>query len=271
MKDFIACAIQFWAKPNRPAENLRKISRLIKKAIDLNNPQLIVFPESCTTGFTPNMSNSEFYKLIETIPGPCTDKIGELARKYKTNIVLPIYEKGKIKNQIFNSACIIDSLGNIRGVHRKTHPFPAEKKWTTPGQKAEVFDIDVCKIGVVICYEGDFPEVSRLLVLKGAEVLIRPAALLRSIEIWDSTNKARAYDNNVYVIATNAIGTDAGGNHFFGHSSIISPIAEKLVQAYSDEEIIFSKITQEAYKYVSYGSKYPMLFNHIKDRNIDVS
>ena len=86
-------------------------------------------------------------------------------------------------------------------------------------------------IGMIVCYDGDFPELSRLLAVKGAEVIVRPAALLRSFDIWHITNAARAYDNHVYVIATNAVGPDAGGNYYLGHSMIVNPIAWRLAQA----------------------------------------
>ena len=65
----------------------------------------------------------------------------------------------------------------------------------------------------------------------GAEVIVRPSALLRSFEIWDLTDRARAYDNHVYIVACNAVGADAGANYYFGHSMIVDPIAHSLAQA----------------------------------------
>ena len=78
---------------------------------------------------------------------------------------------------------------------------------------------------MTICYDGDFPELYRAEAIMGAEVICRPSALLRSFEIWELTNRARAYDNHVYIVACNAVGPDAGGNYYFGHSMIVDPIS----------------------------------------------
>ena len=72
----------------------------------------------------------------------------------------------------------------------------------TAGNRADVFETALGSIGMILCYDGDFPELSRLLAVKGAEIIVRPSALLRSFDIWYITNAARAYDNHVYVVAT---------------------------------------------------------------------
>jgi predicted amidohydrolase len=111
---------------------------------------------------------------------------------------------------------------------------------------------------------------SRVLAIQGAEIITRPSALLRSFEIWDMTNKARAYDNHVYIIAVNSVGGDAGDNYYFGSSMIISPIAQKLAQARGTEEIISAKLDPNPLKHVTYGSNSPMIFDHLEDRNLEV-
>ena len=113
-----------------------------------------------------------------------------------------------------------------------THLFPVERQaaggWSTPGVEPVVVETPLAAIGITICYDGDFPELYRCEAVHGAEVIVRPSARLRSFEIWEMTNKARAYDNHVYIAACNAIGPDAGGHYYFGHSMIISPIAQTL-------------------------------------------
>jgi predicted amidohydrolase len=83
-------------------------------------------------------------------------------------------------------------------------------------------------------------------------------------------NKARAYDNHVYLLAANAVGPDAGNNYYFGHSMIVSPIAQTLALARGQEEIVSAKLDPDPIKYVSYGSKSPMIFDHLEDRNVAV-
>ena len=274
MKEFIAAAVQIAVKPNDINYNLEKVGFWLKTAVKEHNAELVVFPESITTGFAPGMPPEEFYDLLNYIPGPETDQIGTLARKLKVHVVLPMYEKGKEKNVIMNSSILINDEGEIAGVYRKTHPFPAERLggggWTTPGKEAVVVETKLGKIGMMICYDGDFPELSRVLAIQGAEIITRPSALLRSFEIWDMTNKARAYDNHVYVIAANSVGADAGNNYYFGSSMIISPIAQKLAQARGTEEIISAKLDPNPLKRITYGANSPMIFDHLEDRNLEV-
>lgn len=274
MKEFIAAAVQIAVKPNDINYNLEKIGFWLKTAVKEHNAELVVFPESITTGFAPGMPPEEFYDLLNYIPGPETDQIGALARELKVHVVLPVYEKGKEKNVIMNSSILINDEGEIAGTYRKTHPFPTERLggggWTTPGKEAVVVETKLGKIGMIICYDGDFPELSRVLAIQGAEIITRPSALLRSFEIWDMTNKARAYDNHVYVVAVNSVGADAGDNYYFGSSMIISPIAQKLAQARGTEEIISAKLDPNPLKHVTYGSNSPMIFDHLEDRNLEV-
>lgn len=274
MKEFIIACVQIAVKPNDIEYNIEKSLRWLKKAIDECDPQFIVFPESITTGFNPGLSVNEFYKILDFIPGFTTDPIIKAAQKYGVYVVYPTYEKGEKENIIYNSSVLISPSGEIIGKYRKTHPFPTERLsyggWTTPGYEAEVFETRFGKIGMILCYDGDFPELSRVLAIKGAEIIVRPSALLRSYDIWYITNCARAYDNHVYFVAVNAVGNDAAGNYYFGNSMIISPICQKIAQARGTEEIIYAKLDPNPLKYVTFGTKSPQIFDHLEDRNIEV-
>lgn len=252
----------------------------IKRAIDLAvaarreyGADLAVFPESVTTGFTPGIPALEFHAMLEPVPGAYTEDMQNLAKDLRIHIVWPLYEKGE-NGIIYNSAVLIDEKGEILGHYRKTHPFPTERLaaggWTTPGKDIVVCETKLGKIGLMICYDGDFPELARVMAIRGAEIIVRPSAFLRSFDLWEVTNCARAYDNHVYIVAVNAIGQDAGGNYYFGHSMIVSPIAQRLAQARAGEEIIFARLDPEPIKYVSFGSRSPMIFDHLQDRNVEV-
>ncbi len=267
----LACA-QFAIKPNAIAENTATSVAWIRRAVSENGAKLVVLPETITTGFTPNMPREKFYDLVEPLDGPSTRAVRAVAKELKAWVLFPTYEKGPSSPIVYNSAILVSDRGEIAGVYRKTHPFPTERieggGWTTPGTDLPVFDCGFAKVGVTICYEGDFPELSRILALKGAEVILRPAALLRSFEIWDLTTRARAYDNNCYVAGCNIVGPDAGNNYYFGHSMIVSPIAQKLAQARGAEEIIAAELDPDPIRYVTYGAKSPMRFDHLEDRNV---
>ena len=287
MKAFTAACAQIAITPNAIAENLEKIEAWLERAVKENETDLILFPETITTGFSPGMGAEELWDLVDSIPGRITEPIVRAARNLGVHVVLPTYERGPERGVVYNSAALINPQGEVVGVYRKTHLFPTERLsgpstssgrspstgsgrsgWSTPGTEAPVFQTELGTIGMIICYDGDFPELSRVLAIKGAEVIVRPAALLCSFEIWEMTNRARAYDNHVYMVACNAIGPDAGGNYYFGHSQIVSPIAQVLAQARGTEEIIAAELDPDPIKYITYGAKSPMIFDHLQDRNL---
>jgi predicted amidohydrolase len=210
--------------------------------------------------------------MVDEAPGRITREIQAAAKAHSVHVVWPSYRRGPDHGTVYNASILIGPDGEIIGIYDKTHPFPLERRdcggWVTLGDRAEVFETSLGSIGMIICYDGDFPELSRLLAVKGAEIILRPSALLRSFDIWYITNCARAYDNHVYVVATNAVGPDAGGSYYFGHSMIVTPIAWRLAQARGGEEIIAARLNPDPLRYVTWGSKSPQVFDHLQDRNL---
>ncbi len=275
MKACTVAAVQIAVEPNDVEANIAKGLQWLETAVNEYDADLVVFPESITTGFTPAISIEELTTRLDTIPGRTTAPIQDAAATHGVVIVWPTYEPAPDSERpgVYNSSVLIDADGSIAGVYRKSHPFPTERVggggWTLPGDRAEVYRTAVGKIGMMLCYDGDFPELARILAIKGAEIVVRPSALLRSFEIWSMTNHARAYDNHVYIVAANAVGPDAGGHYYFGHSMIVSPIAQQLALARGGEEIVAATLDPDPLKYVTYGSRKPMIFDHLEDRNID--
>jgi len=269
LKEHIAACVQISIEPNNINNNIEKVCEWLIKAKKEHGAELVVFPEDVTTGFAPNMTIEEFYKILEPIPNDSMKPIQKLAKELGVHVVLPLYERGKEKNIIYNSSVLIDDRGEILGNYRKTHPFPTEREWTTPGNEVVVVDTKLGRVGMIICYDGDFPELSRVCALKGAEIITRPSALMRSHEIWELTNKARAYDNHVYILAPNAVGADAAGNHFFGSSMIVNPIGQTIGLARGGDDIISARLNPDPIKYIGYGTKIPMIFDHLEDRNTE--
>jgi predicted amidohydrolase len=274
MKEFIAACVQIAVEPNDVQGNIDKGIAWLEKAVKEYKAELVVFPETVTTSFVTGLEVKELWNLVDDAPGRITHDVQAAARSLGVHVVWPSYRRGPEQEIVYNSSILIGPDGEIIGIYDKTHPFPLERHdcggWVTAGNRADVFKTALGDIGMIICYDGDFPELSRLLAVKGAEIIVRPSALLRSFDIWHITNSARAYDNHVYMVATNSVGPDAGGSYYFGHSMIVNPIAWRLAQARGGEEIIAAKLDPEPLRYVTWGSKSPQVFDHLQDRNLEL-
>ena len=268
----IACA-QFAVTPMAVRENVERAVAWIERAVQEAEARLVVLPETVTTGFTPDCPAEELWDRVDTLPGAMTEPVADAARGLGVFVVFPTYERGPERGVVYNTAALFGPDGEMLGRYRKTHLFPTERRsgggWSTPGDEPVVVETELANIGLTICYDGDFPELYRCEAIRGAEVICRPAALLRSFEIWKMTNQARAYDNHVYIVACNAIGPDAGGSYYFGHSLIVSPIAQVLALARGTEEIVAAELDPDPIKYVTYGARTPMIFDHLEDRNLE--
>ncbi|MEO0249118.1 MAG: carbon-nitrogen hydrolase family protein, partial [candidate division WOR-3 bacterium] len=213
MQRFIIACAQFAITPMAVKENVQKAVAWVERAVQETDARLVVLPETITTGFCPGCPAEELWDRVDTLPGPMTEPVAKTARALSIYIVFPTYERGLERGTVYNSAALFGPDGELLGVYHKTHLFPTERRsnggWSTPGSQPVVVETSLANIGLTICYDGDFPELYRCEAIRGAEVIVRPAALLRSFEIWETTNRARAYDNHVYIAACNAIGPDA--------------------------------------------------------------
>ena len=272
MQEFVAACVQIAIAPNDVGANIKKGIMWLEKAVSEHEAELVVFPETVTTGYETNLTPEELWDLVDEAPGRITHDIQAAAKKLGVHVIWPTYRRAGERGAVYNSAILIGPDGEIIGIYDKTHPAPWERidggGWVQVGTRADVFETALGTIGMIICYDGDFPELSRLLAVKGAEIIVRASALQRSYEIWYITNAARAYDNHVYVVASNLVGPDACDNYGFGHSMIINPIAWRLAQARGTEEIISARLDPDPMRYITFGSKSLQTFDHLEDRNL---
>ena len=272
MKEFIAACVQIAIAPNDVQANIEKGVTWLEKAVREYEAELVVLPETVTTGFETGLAVEDLWDLVDEAPDRITHDIQLAARSLGVHVVWGSYRRGPERGVIYNSAILIGPDGEIIGTYDKTHPAPWERRdsggWARAGNRADVFETALGNIGMIICYDGDFPELSRLLAVKGAEVIVRASALQRSYDIWYITNAARAYDNHVYMVASNLVGRDAADNYSFGHSMIVNPIAWRLAQARGGEEIIAARLDPDPLRYITWGSKSPQTFDHLEDRNL---
>jgi predicted amidohydrolase len=280
MRAFTAAAVQIAPIPgpltaDSISANCAKGAEWLRRCAETAGADLIVLPESASTGFTPGMPPEELWDLIDEVPGRQTEPLQDAARAAGVHAVWGTYERGPARGVVHNSAVLIGPSGDVLGVYRKTHPFCTELRsrggWVTPGDEVCVVDTDLGRIGMIICFDGDYPELSRVTALHGAEVIARPSALLRSADIWELTNRARAYDNHVYVVGANATGADPEGVLYFGNSMIVTPIAEVVARASSHECWVSARLDpQEALASLTPGSSIAQGFDHLADRNLDL-
>lgn len=280
MKTFIAAAIQIAPvagdlSPLSIDANIVKTISFIERCVAETGASLVVLPETVTTGFSPGCSPEELWDLVDILPGRLTSPIQEVAKRLGVHIVHATYERGEERGIVYNSSMVILPSGEIAGIYRKTHPFCAEMLsqggWVVPGNDVCVVDTELGKIGMIICFDGDFPELSRIQGIQGAELIARPSAFLRSADIWELTNRARAYDNHLFMVGANAVGIDPAGTIYFGNSMIVSPIAEVIARASSHECWVSAVIDpNKAMVSLTPGSSVGQPFDHLADRNLDL-
>lgn len=280
MRAFTAAALQLAPSPDplSPGSisgNCRRAAEWVRHCVEATGAELVVLPESASTGFSPGCGPGELWDLVDDVPGALTEPLQEAARSTGAHVVWGTYERGPQRGVVFNSSVLLTPDGDVAGVYRKTHPFCTEivtrGGWVTPGDQVCVVDTDLGRIGMAICFDGDFPELWRIQAVLGAEVVVRPSALLRSADIAEMTSRARAYDNHVYVVAANATGTDPAGTHYFGNSHVVTPTSHTVARAASHECWISARLDPaEALASLTPGSSVAQGFDHLADRNLDL-
>lgn len=278
MRAFTAAAIQLAPTPGplTPASiksNVDKCVSFVERCVEATGAELVVLPETASTGFTPGVGAEELWELVDVVPGELTVPIQDVAARLKVHLVYGTYERGPEPGTVYNTAVLLGPTGELLGSYRKTHLFAGEGcaggGWVTPGAAATVVRTELGAIGVMICFDGDYPELARVMAVRGAEVICRPSALLRSADIWELTNRARAYDNHVFVVGANATGADPAGVLYFGNSMIVTPIADVLARAASHEGWVSARLDPvAALRSLTPGSNVPQRFDHLADRNL---
>jgi predicted amidohydrolase len=226
---------------------------------------LVVFPELSLQGYlyqlTPDwtLPPEELayqYENAETVPGETTAVLTREAARRDLHVVFGLTEKvegyGGGTGCLFNTAVLLGPAGVI-GTYRKTHLPAGEQHAFRPGRALPVFDTPVGRIGLQICYDKCFPEPSRVLALRGADLLVMPTAYPKSGPLvvgdrvlteeyagdtYDVFEKCRAMENQAWFVSSNLVGLDPKGCFdFYGHSRIIHPSGAPLVEIGKEEGV----------------------------------
>jgi len=216
--------------------NLDKITKALERA-KKQGAELVILPELSLTGY---VVRDEIYNLAERIPGPSTQIVEEAAKKNHLYVVFGMPEVSQMTQATLHNAAVAIGPDGLIGKYHKmylpTHSIFEEKRYFRPGYQTAVFDTVLGKLGLIICYDIYFPEVTRLTRLKGAQLLICISAspgVRRSF--FEVLTVARAIENTAFLAFVNLAGIQ-DGLQFWGGSRIVGPSGRVLVQAKYDEE-----------------------------------
>ena len=220
--------IQMNSQDDMPA-NIATALHLIDRAA-ATGARLVALPE-----VWPYLGPDESRDPAETIPGPITELLAERARRHGIYIHSgSIYEKRPGDPGMYNTTVVLDPMGEIIARYSKIHMYDVvldgvaeyqESASITPGDEIALTEIDGIPVGLTICYDLRFPELFRILALKGAQAIILPAAftLMTGKDHWEPLIRARAIENELYMIAPAQWGTHPPGKWCYGRSMVVDP------------------------------------------------
>jgi predicted amidohydrolase len=216
-----------------PDANLAKLEAVVRDEVT-RGTELTVFPECFVTGYCFDSLN-EAMQYGEAISGRSTERVASLCRELKTSVVFGMLERDG--DRLFNAAVLIGPDGLV-GSYRKVHlPWLGVDRFTTAGERPfEVFELAGLRIGMLICYDGGFPEASRVLALQGADLILLPTNWPPGgRNMAEYSINSRAMENGVYFAAVNRVGTE-NGFPFIGLSRICHPSGNTLDGLQHDQE-----------------------------------
>lgn len=257
MREVTLAATQMTCSKNN-TENIDRAESIIRKAAEMG-AQIILIQELFESTYFCMDQKDELFQLSKPFENhPTIERMAKLASELK--VVLPISFFEKANRAHYNAIAVINANGEILGKYRKSHipdgPGYQEKFYFNPGDTGfKVWDTAYAKIGIGICWDQWFPEVARIMALKGAEVLLYPTAIggepeddgFDSSDMWQRVMIGHSAANQIPVVASNRIGTEQGqdiSNYFYGRSFITNHVGDKIAEASRDkEEILIGKVS----------------------------
>lgn len=245
----LVAAVQMNSREDKEV-NLRKAERLIDEAVE-RGAELVGLPEY----FNVLGSGREILDNAEAIPGPTIRRLADRARVHGIYLHCgSMPEKGGQAGRVFNTNVLLDSRGEIVAKYRKIHLFdiaiegqPSHQESATiqAGDEVVIAETVLGPMGLSICYDIRFPELYRRLAVRGAKMVFVPAAftLYTGKDHWEPLLRARAIENQFYVVAPAQVGTHSGGTRAcYGKSMIVDPWGIVLAKAPDRECVIVADI-----------------------------
>jgi N-carbamoylputrescine amidase len=220
--------------------------RTIQRAIEMaevaaeKEARVICYPELFLTSWFPREENKSAFSLSLSSLGETISRFQQVSQKTASVLIVPFFES--LNGKYYNSAAVFDA-GRLLGMYRKIHlpdlPLYREQFYFSPGDTGlPVFETSQGKIGVQICWDNLFPEGSRALALKGAEIIFAPtAAALNNHRHWETAISANAFANNIFIFRVNRVGKE-DGIAFYGRSFCVDPWGELVSELAGGKEAI---------------------------------
>ena len=203
------------------AESVEEFCQLVEGAA-AQRPDIVCLPE----GITVVGNGKSYVDASEPIPGPTTRRLGEVAKRLNSYIVAGIYER--TNKLVFNTAVLIGRKGELVGAYRKTHlPREEWEKGITPGESYPVVATDFGKVGLMVCWDLQFPEPARALAAQGAEMILLP--------IWGGSEtlaRARAIENCVFLVSSS----------YDMKTFVLDPTGLTLAEATKDQPVVSAEL-----------------------------
>ncbi|WP_028593586.1 carbon-nitrogen family hydrolase [Paenibacillus assamensis] len=244
-KTWNVCAIQMNIRIGEPERNVEEVIKQIEAAVAAHMPDVIVLPEMWNTGYALD----RVHELADEDGKQTLKLLSEMASLHHVHIVggsVAVKEEGQIRNRSY----VVNKKGELVHSYDKAHLFKLmdEHVHLHSGNELGIFELDGVKCGIIICYDLRFPEYIRSLALQHIEVLFVPAQWPNPrLHHWKTLLTARAIENQMYVVACNRMGTSIGSDgkptSFFGHSMIIDPWGELIVEGDDQERLIQGELT----------------------------
>ena len=242
-----AAAVQLNSTEDKE-RNLGTADRLARAAA-ADGAKLIVLPEK----FNVLGRHEAYLAGAETLDGPTVTWARTLARELRVDLVAGSFvERREGRDKLGNTSVHVGPDGDLRGVYRKIHMFDVtvegkeyrESASQEAGGEVVTTEAEGVNLGLTVCYDLRFPELFRILALRGARVLTLPAAFTKvtGAAHWDVLLRARAIENQAFVIAADQVGVHPPDNESFGGSQIVDPWGEVLVRAPDDECFVAAEL-----------------------------
>lgn len=250
MRSYLAAAVQMTASSSKE-ENLAKAESFVRLAAE-RGATVIVLPEV----FAWRGPRAEEPAQIESIPGPTSARLSELARRHHIYLLAGSFLEKSDENRAYNTSLLLSPDGEILAHYRKIHLFDVdisgqvrvkESDTKKPGREVVASDTPLGTFGLSVCYDLRFPELYRQLAQQGAEVIFVPSAFTfpTGAAHWEPLLRARAIENQAYVIAPNQIGKNVHGFADYGNSMIIDPWGKVIARAADKECLITAEIDRD--------------------------